>query len=304
MTREHLKQVVLVDSDPNHCAKDKVDEFIHVDFSDHTQDDQHALKIYKHIENRQIKVNGCLTFVEDYVPLAAMCCDLLHLPVITCSYRHIASLYIEHLIFISSIPPRATTKGVLTAKNKSATLDLLIDRTTNIPNCPKTCLYTSWFSPLKSQDDLERIKRVGTFPLIMKLEYGFCAVGTTMVRNAEEIEDKYKEIRAVLQRPKDFVGIGLGHGNTMMAMEYIVSTEHDVDVIIHEKKLVAAFISDNSPTRCKTFTETAACMPSVLPYEKQRQLTVAAYQCCTELGLTNGVFNVEFMMEQTGPKTG
>ncbi|KAK3584400.1 hypothetical protein CHS0354_010176 [Potamilus streckersoni] len=278
-------QVVLLDPDPNHCTKDKVDEFIHVDFSDHTQDDQHAMKIYKHIENRQIKVNGCVTFVEDYVPLSAMCCDLPHLPV-----RNLMT------------KDRATVKGALTAKSKSATLAILREKTATLPNWPKTCLYTSWFSPLKSQDDIEKVKQVGMFPLIMKLEYGYCAVGTTLVRNAEEMKDRYKEIRDVLQETKDFVGIGLGHGNTMMAMEYLVGTEHDVDVIFHERKLVAAFVSDNGPTRDKTFTETAACMPSVLPYEKQRQLIVAAYQCCKAIDLSNRVFNVEFMMEQTGPK--
>ncbi|KAL3855372.1 hypothetical protein ACJMK2_014583 [Sinanodonta woodiana] len=270
-------QVVLVDSDPNHSAKNEVVEFIHVNFSDHTQDQQHAMTISKHIKDSQIKVDGCLTFVEDYVPLTAMCCELLNLP-------------------------GATKVGALRAKHKSATLAILRERTADLPNWPKTCLYTSWFSPLRSQDDIEYVKKVGRFPLIMKLEYGFCAVGVTLVRNSEEMEDKYKEIRAILQKPEDFIGIGLGHGNTMMAMEYLVGTEHDVDVIFHEGQLVAAFISDNGPTRGKTYTETTACMPSVLPYEKQRQLIVAAYQCCREIGLKNGVFNVEFMMEQTGPK--
>ncbi|KAL3855373.1 hypothetical protein ACJMK2_014584 [Sinanodonta woodiana] len=270
-------QVVLVDSDPNHSAKNEVVEFIHVNFSDHTQDEQHAMTISKHIKDSQIKVDGCLTFVEDYVPLTAMCCELLNLP-------------------------GATKTGALRAKHKSATLAILRERTADLPNWPKACIYTSWFSPLRSQDDIEHVKKVGRFPLIMKLEYGFCAVGVTLVRNPEEMEDKYKEIRAILKTPKDFIGIGLGHGNTMMAMEYLVGTEHDVDVIFHEGQLVAAFISDNGPTRVKTFTETTACMPSVLPYEKQRQLIVAAYQCCREIGLKNGVFNVEFMMEQTGPK--
>ncbi|KAK3586596.1 hypothetical protein CHS0354_027737 [Potamilus streckersoni] len=270
-------KVVLIESNPNHFAKDEVSDFIHFDFSDHTQDDQHATKIYKLIKKNKIKLDGCLTFWEDCVPLAAKLCHLLHLP-------------------------GSTEKGALSAKNKSDTLAVVRKRTADIPHWPRTYLYTSWFSPLRSQADIENVQKARKFPLIMKLEYGSSAVGVTLVRNADEMEEKYKEIRDAVQEPKDYFGIGLGHGNTLMVMEYLVGTEHDVDLIIHERKLVAAFVSDNGPTRGKTFTETAACMPSVLSYDKQRQLIVAAYQCCTELGLKNGVFNVEFKMEPTGPK--
>ncbi|KAK3084663.1 hypothetical protein FSP39_017138 [Pinctada imbricata] len=43
-------------------------------------------------------------------------------------------------------------------------------------------------------------------------------------------------------------------------------------------------------------------MPSRLPLDKQGQLITAAYQCCVEIGLLSGVFNVELMMTKTGPK--
>jgi len=85
-------------------------------------------------------------------------------------------------------------------------------------------------------------------------------------------------------------------------MDYIGGTEHDVDVIIYKRKLVGAFVSDNGPTRLPKFTETAAAMPTFLPDDKRRQLIVAAYQCCVEIGLTSGVFNVELKMTPTGPK--
>lgn len=43
-------------------------------------------------------------------------------------------------------------------------------------------------------------------------------------------------------------------------------------------------------------------MPSCLPNNKIEQLITAAYQCCTEIGLVSGVFNVEMKMTPTGPK--
>ncbi|KAK3586592.1 hypothetical protein CHS0354_027727, partial [Potamilus streckersoni] len=123
-----------------------------------------------------------------------------------------------------------------------------------------------------------------------------------MVKYAEELEEKYMELSSTFQKDEDYFGIGLGHGNTVIVMEYIGGTEHDVDVVIFKERLVAAFVSDNGPTNGKTFTETAACMPSSLPYDKQRQLITVVYRCCTKIGLANGVFNVEIKMISTGPK--
>ncbi|KAK3602003.1 hypothetical protein CHS0354_024783 [Potamilus streckersoni] len=270
-------QVVLVESDPNHFAVEEVAEFIHYDFMDHTQDDKHAVKIYKLLKQNKIKVDGCVTFWEDCVPLTAIMCQLLNLT-------------------------GSGESGAKNAKNKSSTFAVLRKKTADIPHFPRTYLYTSWFTPLRCKADVENVKKIRKFPLVLKLEYGSSAVGVTLVKNAEELEEKYLEIRSSMQDEKDYFGIGLGHGNTLMVMEYIGGTEHDVDIIIFQRKLVAAFISDNGPTRGKTFTETAACMPSVLPADKQRQLIIAAYQCCTEIGLENGVFNVEWKMMPTGPK--
>jgi len=85
-------------------------------------------------------------------------------------------------------------------------------------------------------------------------------------------------------------------------MKYLEGTEHDVDLVIFQRRLVAAYISDNGPTRKGRLTETTASMPTCLAEDKSRLLITAAYQCCTEIGLISGVFNVEMMMTATGPK--
>jgi carnosine synthase len=36
--------------------------------------------------------------------------------------------------------------------------------------------------------------------------------------------------------------------------------------------------------------------------DREGHLVTAAYQCCTEIGLVDGVFNVEMKMTKTGPK--
>jgi carnosine synthase len=136
----------------------------------------------------------------------------------------------------------------------------------------------------------------------MKMEYSSDAVGVKLVHDKAEAVQHFDTIMNCLSTDYISHGLGLGHGREMMIMEYIKGTEHDIEVVIFKRKLVAAFVSDNGPTRPGSFTETAACMPSCLPEDKVGQLVTAAYQCCTEIGLVNGVFNVEMKMTQTGPK--
>ena len=92
------------------------------------------------------------------------------------------------------------------------------------------------------------------FPAILKLEHGSSAVGVSVVKDEGEVRNKFHQISEHFRSESDFPGIGLGHDNTMMAMEYHKGSEHDVDVIIYNRKLIGAFISDNGPTRHPYFT--------------------------------------------------
>jgi carnosine synthase len=47
-------------------------------------------------------------------------------------------------------------------------------------------------------------------------------------------------------------------------MEFIEGSEHDVDIVMFDGQTVAAFVTDNGPTRMPYFSETAAAMPSRL----------------------------------------
>lgn len=64
---------------------------------------------------------------------------------------------------------------------------------------------------------------------------------------------KFKNVSNKLTSETDFPGIGLGHDNSMVVMDFNVGSEHDIDVIIHDRKLVGAFISDNGPTNVPYF---------------------------------------------------
>ncbi|KAL0974050.1 hypothetical protein UPYG_G00214750 [Umbra pygmaea] len=140
------------------------------------------------------------------------------------------------------------------------------------------------------------------FPAIMKLEYGAGAVGVRKVRSLEESLAHFERIGGDLREETDYPGIGLGWSNAMTLMEYVGGTEHDVDLVLFEGRLEAAFVSDNGPTRAPAFTETAAQMPSGLARDKRVQLIQAAHHACLGCGLRDGVFNVELKMTEVGPR--
>ncbi|XP_072042757.1 carnosine synthase 1-like [Amphiura filiformis] len=176
-----------------------------------------------------------------------------------------------------------------------------ISRTGPLPVCTPLRPVTSLLRPI-----LNKLARCDvSFPAILKLEYASAAVGVNMCRNEDDVRNAYTALKSSLATMEaEYRNIGLGYhdGNTMLLMEYLDGSEHDIDVIIFERKLVAAFVTDNGLTNYPAYTETVALMPSNLPSDKQAQLVTAAYQCCNEIGLSNGVYNVEMKMTATGPK--
>ncbi|XP_076088640.1 carnosine synthase 1-like [Mytilus galloprovincialis] len=269
--------VVLVDPDDSTCAASKASHFIQYNFLDHKHDEDHATYIIKLLKERGLAVDGCVTFWEDCGPLAATVCETLKL----------------------NGPGKQAAQ---IAKMKSWTQNVLRTKTGDIPHFPRTYLYTSKCHPVKSESDIDKaIDHVG-IPAVLKLEYGSSAVGVKPVRDRIECTNTYQQIKNHLRSEADHPGIGLGYGNDVMLMENIDGTEHDVDVVIFQRQLITAFVSDNGPARNGSYTETTALMPTCLPLDRKGQLIIAAYQCCTEIGLVDGVFNVEMKMTNTGPK--
>lgn len=275
--RDYGIKVFLVNDVEDTFASERVDKFIQYDFSNHLLDAQHAQAIIQLLDSDMDIVDGCCTFWEDCGPLAARICSLMG--------YHGAGL-----------------QGALIAKKKSSTQQLLRERKADIPHFPRTYLYTGRSAAIRDAKDISVASRCIGFPSVLKLEYGSSAVGVKLVKDENECREEYEKIRSSLRQESDHPGIGLGYGNDMMLMEYYEGTEHDIDIVIYQRRLIVAFISDNGPTRPGKFTETAACMPTCLPSDKAGQLKTAAYQCCTEVGLISGVFNVEMIMTSTGPK--
>ncbi|NXR43599.1 CRNS1 synthase, partial [Zosterops hypoxanthus] len=149
---------------------------------------------------------------------------------------------------------------------------------------------------------VRRAAAVVPFPAVAKLEFGAGGVGVRLVENAGQCHAHAARLWRDLRDDADHPGIGLGWGNAMLLMEYVPGTEHDVDLVVFEGRLLGAWVSDNGPTRVPAFLETAACLPSCLPADRQAQLVRAALECCRACGLRDGVFNVELKLGPAGPR--
>lgn len=264
-----------MESDPNHFASQLVQTFIHFDVTEHRKDEENARLLAELVRARGLQLDGCFSYWDDCLVLTALLCQELGLP---CS------------------PPAA----MRLAKQKSRTqLHLLC---CHGPPWPAPSLHAVPCCPLESEADVERAVCQVPLPGVMKLEFGAGAVGVRLVEDALQCHQHFSQIAHDLQGEADHPGIGLGWGNSMLLMEFIEGTEHDVDLVLFGGRLLAAFVSDNGPTRLPGFTETAACMPTGLAPEQEAQLVQAAFRCCLGCGLLDGVFNVELKMTRAGPR--
>lgn len=263
-----------MESDPQHFAAGLVETFLPYDSREHRRDEEHAERVAELVRARGLRPHACLSYWDDCVVLAALVCQRLGL---------------------RGSPPAA----VRVAKQKSRTHQ-------HLQRCrrgrPPAAAFAVPCRRLRGHSDVERAARLVPFPAVAKLEFGAGGVGVKLVENAGQCHAHAARLWRDLRDDADHPGIGLGWGNAMLLMEYVPGTEHDVDLVLFDGRLLGAWVSDNGPTRLPAFLETAACLPSCLPADRQAQLVRAALQCCRACGLTDGVFNVELKLAPAGPR--
>lgn len=108
--------------------------------TDHKRDHEHADKLARLIRKEVSTVDGCLTFWEDCVPLAALVAEKLGL-------KH-ASPY----------------EAAMAAKKKSLTMEILLQYVSNPPHAKHPAFYASPVIRIDGPEDLESaIKQVRQF---------------------------------------------------------------------------------------------------------------------------------------------
>lgn len=126
-----LVQVVLVDSDTNHDARNHVFKFLHYDMTNHFKDFEHVDKIVKLIRSEVKHVDGCVTFCEDCGPLTALVAHNLGL-------KHVPS-------FLAALRARKT----------DLTMKTLIKYLTYPPNAKHSGFYATSTACIHGQEDVE-----------------------------------------------------------------------------------------------------------------------------------------------------
>ncbi|XP_013413698.1 carnosine synthase 1-like [Lingula anatina] len=272
----YFVKIILIEPDPNHSAVQSVYKFIQCDIEDVSHDEEIAKRVVQIIRTQGLVVDGCMTVVDEYVPLTALVCEALHLPGNT---------------------PEASRK----TKKKSLTQKVLMESTVRSSPLPNANVYAVSTRNIIQPEDVKGSSNIIQYPALLKPEYGTGSLGVCLVKDETECLKSFNAVQKIL-KAEDEKALVNCYGNEMHLAEYALGTKHGVDIVMFRGKILAAFISDCGPTRFPFFIQTSSCMPSCLPLDKQRQLVTATEQCVRAVGLTDGVYNIEFKMTPTGPK--
>ena len=156
------------------------------------------------------------------------------------------------------------------------------------------------FRVLNNVADVQNIPQ-HYYPLVIKLDTGSASFGVEVIKTEEELLAKFEDYKSYIQTATQY-GAGLSFKYQIFVTPYLQGSEHDVDLIMFDGELVAGYVTDNGPTLPTLCKEMTAIMPSLLDKEKQENLIHAAWKACHNVGLKQGVFNVEAIYTPLGVK--
>eukprot|EP01063_Lacrimia_lanifica_P023659 TRINITY_DN312_c0_g1_i1.p2 TRINITY_DN312_c0_g1~~TRINITY_DN312_c0_g1_i1.p2 ORF type:complete len:1003 (+),score=415.85 TRINITY_DN312_c0_g1_i1:420-3011(+) len=275
--REERYHVVIVDHDADHFGQHIADAFVHVpEMEDHAHDERNAGIIVAALAAQGYTadtIDGCLTYWEDCSPLASRVCSLLGVP---------GNSVAAHTIAKS----KYATHEFLAAKEEDFVL--------TVPS-----LRVGSLAEIRAAK-----KNKFRMPALLKLEYGSSGVGVLLVESWEEAEAEFTRLTTELASEADHAGCGLsfGAGPSMVLMEYVGGSEHQIDILMHDGAPIFHAISDYSPTKIPYFSELAITMPTRLHPQRERTLVYCTAWLLRKMGLNTGAFNVGFKFTKRGPR--
>lgn len=215
---------------------------------------------------RDEKVDGVVAFSDYCVPLAGMLAELLGVA-------------------------RCPAERLWSCKSKYGAYSILLAAGSPYP--PKVCR-------LDERADLPTCAQTVGLPAVLRVSHGNSAIGTRLVYDLAELSVEAERMRALPDSPNFFSAEGFQ--NDILLVEYLQGSEHDIDIVIVDGQPRFWFVTDNGPTDLPFFRETSHLFPSRLPAATQAQLLEGAVACLCELGLRNGVYNVEMRFTASGPR--
>ncbi|XP_053386946.1 carnosine synthase 1-like [Mercenaria mercenaria] len=123
----------------------------------------HAVEIVHLIHGHGIKADGCLSFSDECVPLAALINETLG-------------------------TKGPSFKAMMTANSKSITQNVLSMRGADLSQWPRTDMYSTKAIHLTTEMDCDKLPDGFRFPAMLKLDNGAGSTGACVIENKVDIK--------------------------------------------------------------------------------------------------------------------
>lgn len=252
--------IIVLNKEKN-WASPYADHWILADNTNHNE----ALLALKEflVSNRNIKIDGVLTFWEDDVLLTSKIVDKFGLTGI----------------------PYSIAKKV---RNK-----YLFREFCQIHDIPSPKHYL-----IKKEEDLKYLKDNFEFPVVIKPAFGSSSAYVVKVESRDNLEMMYRYVKDNLSIN---IESALSDGLDIFAEEFIDGDEVDIDIILQNGKVKFHSISDNyNKSKGIFFIDSGQAIPSALPVHIQTEIIEMAEMTLEKLGIQNGCLHFEAKYSSRG----
>ena len=240
------------------------------------------------------RIDGICTFVELSAPLTARLCN--HYGAEGHSISAVTLARDKHLTRKAVSSTRSTAKYA--SRNfliKMGTVAELMEAAEQV-GFPAVLKPVSGAASLGVQKVSSMKELLSTYEIVRNLV-------SELVVSSGALERKVKMIDEVKSAIEDSSNCASLSNTAIILEEYISGQEVDIDVVMYEREITFAEVSDNGPTVEPYFGETYNCCPSLLPSHDQAELIEMARSIiCDALGFNSGVFHIEGKLSPNGPR--
>ncbi len=254
-------RVIMLNKEKN-WAQPYVDYWIIADTTNHRE----AISAVDNFlsANRQLKLDGVITFWEDDVLLTSRIADKFNL---------------------IGIPYHIAKK----VRNKYLFREF----------CRENSLPAPAHVLIKSIDDLKEVSSNLDFPLVIKPAFGSESSLVVRVNSKDDLSDLYHYVKNNMSVSTQS---SLSDGLDIFVEEYIDGDEVDIDLLLQNGKIKFYSIADNfNKSKDVFFIDSGQSVPSSLPEKNLQDLVEMVEETLEKLGIQNGCIHFEAKSTRHGP---